>query len=182
MSNLTLPFKTLLHDMVVAVNPDTAANLKQTDYTHAAPTVYSGAADPANPLANTEIVVTAAEGSTAYVGSQTLRYTRLHIGDDIGAKADLLIDSVGKLKLSDAVADFNVKFATDLTAGRDYTDRDLEEFTGAPGEEREELVTILATSEKYIGTVLLTIKSATVDLAAVIVNNVLPGLTYELPA
>jgi len=89
---------------------------------------------------------------------------------------------VGKLKLSDAVADFNVKFATDLTAGRDYTDRDLEEFTGAPGEEREELVTILATSEKYIGTVLLTIKSATVDLAAVIVNNVLPGLTYELPA
>lgn len=177
MSNLTLSFETLLHAMVQAKNPDTAASLKVSDYTAAAPSVLDGDASGKN----TSIVVTAVQGSTAYTGSQTLKYNRLHIGDDIGATSDLLIDSVGKAKLSDAVADFETKYGIKLEAGKDYTDRDLEPFTGAPGEEREELLTILPTSGKYIGTVLLTIKSATVDLATVIANNVLDGLTYEPP-
>lgn len=172
MSDLTKPFKTLLVEMINEVNPD-GTQIKAADFTVGAPTASS-----AQPGKNTALVVTG-EQTAGYTGTQTVYYNRLDIGSDIGATGDRIFDAEGKTKVSHVITEFNARFKTNLVAGKDYTEADLPTFAGNPGEQHDVIVTMLAGSEMFINSVTLTVKIATRDIAEVIVNNNLNGLTYE---
>lgn len=175
MSDLTKTFPVLLHEMIKAANPVTAVDLLSTHYTRGAATVSAE-----QPNKNTKLTLTAVADS-GFANTQDVWYSRLDVLDDIVTTGNRNFDAEGKTKMSHLVAEFNSRFATKLEAGVDYTESDLPEFTGAPGEEKTVTLTILSTSYIYLGEVDLILKAATRDLAEVIANNVLDGLTYEPP-
>lgn len=173
MSDLSKSFPTLLVEMINAKNPD--ENIKTTDIVIGA--VATSTQDPGR---NSEVLVTGVQGS-GYTGQQTFYYNRLNLTTIVGS-GDKAFDEEGKTKLSHVVAEFNTRFKTNLQVGVDYTEADLPTFTGAPGEAHDVTLTALSASYIYLGSVVLTVKSATRDLAEVLPNNMLDGLTYEPPA
>lgn len=169
MSDLSKSFSALLLEMVKVANP-AETTITAAHYTFGTPTVATENGK------NTSLVLSAVANS-GFTGTQTVYYNRLDL-TAIGATGDLQFDAEGKAKVSDAVAEFNARFKTNLVAGTDYTDADLPELTGAPGETQQVTVTALAGSHVYLGNVVITLKVATRDLAEVITNNNLNGLTY----
>lgn len=174
MSDLNKSFPVLMQEMVKAANPVTAVDLLASHYTIGAATPSTEKEDR-----NTKSTLTAVANS-GFANSQDVWYNRLDV-EAIAATGNRNFDAEGKVKLSDLVAEFNTRFATKLTAGVDYTDGDLPEFTGAPGEEKTVTLTALPASFIYLGEVELVLKAKTRDLAEVIANNVLDGLTYVPP-
>lgn len=171
MSDLTKTFSSLLLAMVKAANPE-ETGVTEASYSFGAPS-----ADATQAGKNTSLTLTAAAQS-GYTGTQILYYNRLSL-TAIGATGDLQFDAEGKTRISDAVAEFNTRFRTNLVAGTDYTDGDLPDFDGTPGESKQITVTALGGSHVYLDNVIITLKVATRDLAEVIANNNLDGLTYE---
>lgn len=172
MSDLSKTFPALLIEMINAKNP--SANLKTSDIAIGA--VSTSTQDPQR---NSEVVVTGQQAA-GFTGTQTFYYNRLSLAV-IGATGDLAFDEEGKTLISHVVAEFNTRFRTNLVAGTDYTDGPLPTFTGAPGETHDVTLTALAGSYVYIGSVVLTVKAATRDLAEVVPNNLLDGLVYTPP-
>lgn len=172
MSDLSKSFPTLLIEMINAKN--SAANLKTTDIT-----IGAVAASTHDAQRNSEVLVTG-KAEAGFTGTQTFYYNRLLLSI-ITATGDKAFDEEGKTLISHVMAEFNTRFGTNLVKDVDYTDGALPTFSGAPGESHEITVTALASSYVYTGSMTLTVKSATRDLAEVVPNNLLDGLTYTAP-
>lgn len=172
MSDLSKTFPQLLVDMINAKNTDGVIKISDL-------TIDPVAVSTFDPQRNSEVLVKGVQVA-GYTGQQTFYYNRLVLAT-ITATGDKAFTEEGKTKLSHVVAEFNTRFKTNLVLGVDYAEADLPVFTGAPGEQKDVELTALATSYFYQGTVTLTVKSATRDLAEVLPNNLLDGLTYEPP-
>lgn len=149
--------------------------------------VSFGLPTQSNDLRNTDITVSAKEGS-GYVGQAVINYNRPHLQSDIvdvyiaskvGRNAEF---SVGNsTNISDLVGEINARFGINLTAD-DYVDAVLPSFTGTPGEVLNVNVVAKADSLVYRGSFTFQLKSEDIDLATVILTKQLNGITYQAPA
>lgn len=137
------------------------------------PTLATGETPPAN----TDLEVTAAEGS-GYSGSVVVQYNRLQLQDFIGARG-----IVGGLQLpvgdatmyADLIDEINVALGINLTVD-DYIDGAIGAWAGEPNETKEITITVAADSLVFVGSLTLTLVAEDIPLNSVITTTLLTGL------
>lgn len=128
---------------------------------------------------NTTLTLTAKTGS-GYKNAKTIKYNRLDFAT-IVATANSTFTKGDATKLSDLIPEINARYNLNIQA-EDYEDVTLPEFTGTPNEEHKVNLTALADSLIFIGVAEITIHGNDLDLATVITDDEMDGLTYEGPA
>lgn len=139
-------------------------------YTFGTPTPY---ADPQR-ATNTSMLITVAEVTAPYQGSQTVYYTRLNLSD-LASLLPQPISANGLSKVSDFWALLNANFGLNFVIG-DLNDSDPI-TTGSDG---SGTVTLIAqsASQGWIGQVTLSFVAGNYDLATVMTGAALQGMPY----
>jgi hypothetical protein len=133
-----------------------------------------------NPTKNTELTVTAAEGS-GYSGSVVVTYNRVNLATIptiAAAPAEFPLGNATTLK--DLIPEFNAKYGVNLTDD-DFVDAPIPEFTGGLNEEHTIQLVAKADSLIYIGSVDIVVQGEDIPLGSVVTNTALNGLVYEAP-
>lgn len=168
MSDLT---KTPVQIILDMINEDNASGLTSADVSFGSPQDIS--AD--NSDRNTELTV---NGVGGYSGSVDVRYNRISF-DDLAQYLPPSFPKNDYTMLSDIVDNhFNALFGVNLQAGVDYVDVELPAFDNTPGESKSVVMTAVADSLVYIGSMSLTVNIDTVDIGDVITEQDLSGLNY----
>ncbi len=174
MTDLTKAPNQVIIDLINADNAPLA--LTPELVTFGLPTAATGE----NPAKNTELTVSAAEGS-GYSGSVVITYNRVALGTIptiAAAPAEFQLGNAQTLK--DLIPEFNAKYGVNLTDD-DYVDAPIPAFTGELNEEHTVQLVAKADSLIYIGSVDIVIKGEDIALASVLTNTALNGLVYEAP-
>lgn len=147
----------LLTELFNAAN--STLNVPRSALTFGAAAVNDGADSATR---NTKLALSTVPGS-GFSGGLTITYNRIDLGT-LGQGGEYSIDLVdGDLKISDLVARLNVTFKTGLRAGVDYTDANLPAI--AQGSDDEVVLTALALSKVYRGTLTLTVRNPAEDIS-----------------
>lgn len=169
--DFTKASKDLLVELFNLANPD--LSVPAAAVTFGAVSVNAGANSATH---NSAITMTAVNGS-GYTGVANLTYNRLDIDTDVVATGSASFDKGSATQVSDIVALLNTRFAINLVDGTDYTDAALPAFTGdVPDESHTFTLTILAGSQVFQGSVVITVVAGDVDLAGR--NTEMDGFTF----
>lgn len=161
------------------INHDNASSLTLELIELGIPYVAAGS----EALANTEMEVTAVEGS-GYKGSVVVNYNRLEIQDfvPIMVGENLTLPVGDAVNFSDLIGEINVALDINLTE-EDYIDGPIGDWVGTPNETKEVTIAMNASSRLFIGGLTLTIKAEDIHLSEVIPELLLGGLNLpEVPA
>jgi Concanavalin A-like lectin/glucanases superfamily len=139
-------------------------------YTFGAPTPF---ADPQG-VTNTSMLITVAEVTAPYQGSQTVYYTRLNLSD-LTTLLPQPIAANGLTKVSDFWAILNANFGLNFVAG-DLNDNDS--ITVNPDGSGSVTLIAQANSQGWIGTVTMSFVAGNFDLATTVGTTALPGFMY----
>jgi hypothetical protein len=173
MSDLTKAPDQIVLDLI---NTDNSTSLTLGLLDFGLPTVTAGE----TPEKNTTLTVTAKAGS-GYTGSQVVQYNRVNLSTIPGiAEKEATYQLGDALKVSDLIDEINAMYGIKLVPA-DYVDADLPTFEGLPNEEHTVQLVAAADSLIYIGSLVLTLKSADIELSSVITVTALNGLTYVKP-
>lgn len=174
-SDFSKAAKDIVVDLINHDNVD--ANLTPELLDFGLPTLATGETPPAN----TDLEVTAAEGS-GYVGSVVVQYNRLQLQDFVGARG---IDGGLRLPVGDAtrfaalIPEINVALGINLTED-DYVDGDIGEWEGVPNETKEINIVVNADSLVFLGSLTLTLTAEDIPLNSVITSVLLSGLNLPV--
>lgn len=125
---------------------------------------------------NSKITISAVKDS-GYSGAVTMEYDRVNIGSVPGERSTTF--PIGNaIKLSDLIPEINAAYDINLQEG-DYTDVDLAPFTGeVPNETQNVQLVVVSDNPCFIGSLVIIVASEDLDLASIITNTVMNGLTY----
>lgn len=162
-------------DIVVdLINHDNVgANLTPELLTFGLPTLATGETPPAN----TDLEVTAAEGS-GYVGSVVVQYNRLQLQDFVTARGitgGLRLPVGDATMFADLIPEINLALGINLTP-EDYVDGEIGEWAGEPNETKEITIPVNADSLVFLGSLTLTLEAEDIPLNSVITTTLLSGL------
>lgn len=176
-NDLTKVPKQIILDMV---NAKTGKGFTEASFTWAGLPVVEATGK------NTSLTLTAVVGS-GYKNDRVIRYTRPHLGTDVGAVfvasgvgRDLVFSVGDALKIADLIPEINTRLGINLTVD-DYIDADLPTFTGALNETHDVQIVVDADSLIFTGSITITVKAEDVDLATAIPDVDMDGLVYAAP-
>lgn len=173
MSDLTKAPDQIVLDLI---NTDNSTSLTLGLVDFGLPTVTAGE----NPAKNTTLTVTAKAGS-GYTGSQVVEYNRVSLDTIPVIAAKPATYQLGDAtKIADLIEEINAMYGIKMVPA-DYVDGDLPTFEGLPNEEHTVQLVAAADSLIYIGSLVLTLKAADIELSSVITVTALNGLTYVAP-
>jgi hypothetical protein len=132
-----------------------------------------------NPPKNTTITFTAKEGS-GYTGAVTVQYNRPNLAEHTkwadGTDMELVFTVGNAVNIADMLPEINAQLLTNIDPS-EIVDGPLPTFTGELNEEHAVQLVADADSLAYRGSLTFILKAEDIDLATVITNQTLDGLT-----
>lgn len=125
---------------------------------------------------NSKITVSAVVDS-GYSGSVVMEYDRVDIATVPGERP-VTFPIGNAIMLADLIAEINAAYDINLQEG-DYVDVELAPFTGeVPNETQNVQLAVVSDNSCFIGSLTIIVASEDIDLASIITNTVMNGLTY----
>lgn len=168
---MTTLYPSPLDAILGAINTANGLSLVESQYTFGTPAPWTDSTG-VNTLNNTEISVTAIEPTSPYQGSVNVQYTRLNLAD-VPTLIPTPIRANGLLTTVD-LANWMTSFYG-LNLGSADVQSDTLSLTDGAG---SVVLTALADSLGWIGTVTLDVELGNFDLATEATTTTLPGLMY----
>lgn len=153
------------------INQSNGTSIPAPAITFGLPTAATGG----SPARNTDITVTAVQGS-GYKNSANLHYDRVDLAVVPGSRG-ATITKGNATKLSDLLADINALWGVNIGAA-DIVDVDLPAFAGTANETHDVQMAASADALVFRGSVTITVKGDDLDLAVILTVTDLDGLSW----
>lgn len=166
----TKPPEDLLVDII---NVDNGTTLVSKD-------LVFGVPELSNSKHNSSLVITASK-ATKLKGSTTIFYNRVDIADIPDGRSTLFLVDQSQTMMADLIPQINAAYNLNLTS-RDYINTTIPKFNKtAKSTETVELV-MANTSLIFLNKLTLTLELSAISLTELLINTILDGLYYTLPA